>query len=582
MRKQPKGVVGAVALAVAAFTAAIALPVSTVGATTHGVRPQVVLARNPSTHLFLGAMPIASTTRVRGASAPAGAQLTYYGGPVLSNIESVQVKWGSGSYQPFIGTYTASFINQYLGSGVSDWLSEYNTPSSGGTGQSIGRGGTSGSLITITPSVTSSTIQDTQVQTELINQIHAGFLPIPNANTSYAIYFPHGKTICQGGSCSGVAGGFCAYHSTFTVDGVVATYQIMPDNQAGSGDATGCGNGTAQANETSVLSHELIETITDPQVGFATTTAPPVAWYDSTNGEIGDICNASQGSFTGTDGVTYVSQKMFSNTANDCVTTRSTAPSITSSASATFALNSSNTFTATATGLPFPTFSEVGALPSGVGLDTNGTLSGTPTQSGIFPITLTAHNGSGPDSNQSFTLTVQQAPAITSAATATFVKGIKGTFHAASTGTPSAQFSTVGTVPNGVSISGTGVLSGIAQSSGTFKFNIVASNGVAPDASQPFTLKVVNILITTRTLGTATRGKTYSLQLTHLGGVAGFSWSITSPKLPHGLSLSRAGKITGTVSHSVAPGTYSVGITVHDSAKPTHQKATSALTIVVK
>src|SRR5205085_11256321 len=195
-----------------------------------------------------------------------------------------------------------------------DWLTEYNTNLSGGTNQSIGRG-TFGGQYTITPSVTSSTVDDTQIQTEISNQISAGHLPAAttdaagNVNTYYAVFFPHGKTITQGGSSSCVAGGFCAYHGTFTKGSQHLYYGVHPDMQAGSGCDTGCGSGTAFQNYCSVASHELIETVTDAEVGLASVVGPPLAWYDSTNGEIGDICNAQQGTVVGGDGVTYTVQK---------------------------------------------------------------------------------------------------------------------------------------------------------------------------------------------------------------------------------------------------------------------------------
>lgn len=69
----------------------------------------------------------------------------------------------------------------------------------------------------------------------------------------------------------------------------------------------------------SVASHELIEAVTDPAVGLASTFAAPLAWYDRTNGEIGDICNGQQGTTVGGDGVTYTIQLEFSNAANNCV-----------------------------------------------------------------------------------------------------------------------------------------------------------------------------------------------------------------------------------------------------------------------
>ncbi len=580
MQIRPPSAARATALAVVLIVASAATSATSVDAVTQGARTHTALGVNVRTHQAPGAMP-RSTSALRPATiSPPGSHLTYYGGPVLTGIKSVDVLWGSGSYQPFVsGTYMAQFTNQYLGSGVMDWLTEYNTPASGGTGQAIGRGSNVGH-VTITPSVTSATIQDTQIPTELHNQIAAGHLPAPDDNTSYAIFFPQGKTICQGGSCSGEAGGFCAYHGTFTYGSVVATYQVMPDNQAGSGDATGCGNGTPMANETSVFSHELVETITDPQVGFAVSNAPPLAWYDATNGEIGDICNELQGTFTGSDGASYVSQKMFSNTVGDCVTTRTATPAFTSPASASFSKGVFGTFTVTATGLPFPVLHEDGALPKGVSL-VNSVLSGTPTQSGSFPITLHAKN-SVTDTTQAFVLTVRLAPLITSASTTTFVKGLPGTFQVVASGYPAAHFSSVGILPSGVTLTAGGVLSGSPKATGTSNFSIVANNGVLPNSTQPFVLKVVSILITTVTLGTATRGKSYSLQLAHLGGVPGFVWSITTPKLPRGLSISRSGKITGTVRQSVAPGTYSVGVAVHDSAKPIQQKAATVLKLIVK
>jgi hypothetical protein len=82
---------------------------------------------------------------------------------------------------------------------------------------------------------------------------------------------------------------------------------------------SGCGNGTRYQNETSVSSHELIEAVTDAEVGLATTSAPPLAWYDNTNGEIGDICNAQQATVTGGDSRTYTVQREFSNLQNNCV-----------------------------------------------------------------------------------------------------------------------------------------------------------------------------------------------------------------------------------------------------------------------
>src|SRR5207244_2789895 len=108
----------------------------------------------------------------------------------------------------------------------------------------------------------------------------------------------------------------------------------------------------------------------------------------------------------------------------------------TSASSATFGLGSPGSFTVSATGFPAPTFTESGALPAGVSLSGAGVLSGTPTSSGSFPITITAGNGVAPSATQSFTLTVQQPPAFTSATSATFRLGARKTVADGASGVP--------------------------------------------------------------------------------------------------------------------------------------------------
>jgi hypothetical protein len=268
-----------------------------------------------------------------------GGPLTYFGGRVVSNTQVVQVLYGTGSYNAQVaGTSTpsiATFYQGILNSAYVDWLDgEYNTVNPAGTktNQHIGRGSFL-SRVQITPSAArnGTTITDAQIQAELAAQITAGTLPAPtrdaagNNNTYYAVFFPPGKTISQGGSNSCVAGGFCAYHGTISnAGGHEVYYGVHPDMQAGSGCATGCGASTTFNNYTSVASHELIEMVTDPEVGLAATAAPPLAWYDNVNGggEIGDICNAQQAQVTGSDGVSYTIQKEYSNAVNDCIATK--------------------------------------------------------------------------------------------------------------------------------------------------------------------------------------------------------------------------------------------------------------------
>ncbi|MGB6496320.1 MAG: FG-GAP-like repeat-containing protein, partial [Candidatus Acidiferrum sp.] len=118
------------------------------------------------------------------------------------------------------------------------------------------------------------------------------------------------------------------------------------------------------------------------------------------------------------------------NTASASLTVGSPA-AFTSSNAAVFVVGVSASFTITTTGSPTPSISLSGSLPAGLSFTDNGngtaTISGTPLAAstvGAFSITLTAHNGSGPDASQSFTLTLNKGlPTLTWSAPAAITYG---------------------------------------------------------------------------------------------------------------------------------------------------------------
>ena len=235
----------------------------------------------------------------QSAPGPAGAQLTYQGGPVLQAAKIIVVYWGASvdaSVQAGIGAYFADITN----SSYFDWLSEYDA-----NGMTIGRGSYAGQF-TITPSTQAGTLDDTQIGAEVDAQISSGKLPANDANSLYMVYFPPGVTITSGGQQSCVQ--FCAYHSTLQrQNGTNLYYGVMPD--LGGACAGGCGGGSIFQSTTEVSSHEMIEAVTDPAVGINV-----LSWYDNTNGEIGDIC---VGNGDAVDG--YQVQLEWSNKQNACV-----------------------------------------------------------------------------------------------------------------------------------------------------------------------------------------------------------------------------------------------------------------------
>jgi hypothetical protein len=256
-----------------------------------------------------------------GFSCPTAHAISY-GGPVISNIKVYMVLYGTGTYASYITNDTApsmaSFYSQVVNSSYMDWLNEYNTGSI-----KIGRGTYAGKY-SITPSSgnNGTTISDAQVQAELNAQIAAGKLPQPDSNTFFVVHFRAGQTIQSGGnSCQ--AGGFCAYHgSATTATGTEYYYAVVPDFHS-SGCASGCGSSSEYNNVCSTVSHEMVETITDPDVADATVFGPPLGWYwyssDSCQGELADVCNQNQATFAGTDGKTYTVQKIWSNSAAGCI-----------------------------------------------------------------------------------------------------------------------------------------------------------------------------------------------------------------------------------------------------------------------
>jgi hypothetical protein len=476
-----------------------------------------------------------TTGGIIGFAAPAGAHLSYFGGPIISNVQVIQVLYGSGSYNPQVAGSSSptmgNFFADITSTGLISLMQQYNTNISGGTGQVFGNGTFAG-LFQIVPAAgnNGSTITDTQIQSELLAQINAGHLPAPvldalgNPNTLYMIYFPPGKTISQGGSNSCQAGGFCAYHGTTssTLNSKHVLYGVLPDMQAGSGCSTGCGTSTVFGNYTSVTSHELVEAMTDADVGIATTFAAPLAWYDMTNGEIGDICNGQQGSYTA-NGTTYTIQLEFSNSANNCVNfpvvsgpnfTLSASPS---SLTVTQGSSGSSTITVTPSGGFTGSVSlSTSALPSGVtaSFGTNPT-----TGSSVVTFTASSTATTGTSSvtitGTSGTLSHTTSISLTVNATATPNFSLSASPSSLTVKQGTSGSSTISVTPSGgftgsVSLSNSALPSGVTASFGT---NPTTSTSVLTFTASSTATTGTSTITITGTSGTLTHTTTISLTI---------------------------------------------------------------------
>ena len=280
--------------------------------------------------LALAACGSAPVDNFSGGGSTPGPRHTvaYHTGPIIPNVHVIQVLYGSGTYLPEVTSSMRQFYGDVTNSAYLDWLTEYDL--TGTAPQSIGRGNVAGAAITITPSAANSgaTITSNQVKLELAAQVNAKALPAPNGNTLFMVHFPRGVTITNGTlrSCDpnftnqpGIVY-YCGYHdSTTDAAGDPLYFAVLPDFGPGSGcdyattpsAHTPCGTNPANFdNLTAIASHELLESITDPNLN---------AWFeDFTGQEIADICERQYATVNDPSG-TWRVQLAWSNAQQACV-----------------------------------------------------------------------------------------------------------------------------------------------------------------------------------------------------------------------------------------------------------------------
>ncbi len=139
-----------------------------------------------------------------------------------------------------------------------------------------------------------------------------------------------------------------------------------------------------------------------------------------------------------------------------------------------------------------------------------------------------------------------------------------------------------GSLPSGLSLSSSGVISGTPRVSGTFTFTVQVTDSTTPTpltatAARSISVASPPLSLTTTTLPNAIGGTAYSTALAVAGGTSPYAWAVTSGTLPAGLTLSAGGTITGTPS---GQGSSSFTVRVTDASR-TPLVASATLSIVV-
>lgn len=201
-----------------------------------------------------------------------------------------------------------------------------------------------------------------------------------------------------------------------------------------------------------------------------------------------------------------------------------------------------------------------GTIPAGLTFDPNGTLSGTPIAAGNANFTITATDSSGTpgpySASRNYTVTI--APP--------FIELVPLTLPNATFGVPYSQTVTVdgsvgpysfavtsGSLPPGLTLASDGTLAGTPTLGGPRTFTITATD--ATPAPGPYsgaraytlTVDVPALVLPTTTLPDGATDVAYSAQINPAtGGVAPYTYVVTSGELPYGLTMSASGAITGT------------------------------------
>ena len=221
--------------------------------------------------------------------------VTYHGGPTMHISISYTIFWlpsgknfgqtssNNSAYMSLINR----FLNDTSDTSYYNILSQYPDNISG---TPLDKSILGGSYLDTIPYPVDGTqanpLHDSDIQTEVTNAIKANNW-VPGPNKMFHVFTGYGIESCfdpTNFACTFTV--YCAYHDFFTKGSQSIIYSNMPDFNGITGHCTPrqrpFPNSDSYADpEINILSHELFEAVSDPQLN---------AWTDSFSNEIGDKC----------------------------------------------------------------------------------------------------------------------------------------------------------------------------------------------------------------------------------------------------------------------------------------------------
>ena len=532
----------------------------------------------------------AATVTVAPASLPAATVGAAYSQTITA----------SGGTSPYSFAVTSGSLPAGLSLASGGVLS--GTPTAGGTfsftvtatDSSTGAGPYTGSMAyTLTVNAATITVAPASLPAATVGAAYSQTITASGGTSTYSFAvtsgsLPAGLSLATNGALTGTATAGGSF--TFTV--------TATDSSTGTGPYTGSRTYTLTVNAATIavapatlpaatVGAAYSQTITasggTSTYSFAVTSGSlPAGLSLATNGALTGTATAG-GSFTFTVTATDSSTGTGPYTGSRAYTLTVNAPTITVSPTtlpaATVGVVYSQAITAGGGTSPYTFTITAGALPAGLTLGSDGTLSGTATAGGSFSFTVKAvdsSGGSGPyNGTRAYTLTVN-APTIT-IAPATLPSATVAAAYSqsvtASGGTSTYTYTkTAGSLPAGLTLATTGVVSGTPTAGGTFTFTVKAvdsSTGTGPyNGSQIITLTVnaPTITVAPSTLPAATVAALYSQTITASGGTSTYTFAKTAGSLPAGLTLASNGTLSGT---PTAGGSFTFTVTATDSSTGT-------------
>jgi uncharacterized protein YhjY with autotransporter beta-barrel domain len=210
-------------------------------------------------------------------------------------------------------------------------------------------------------------------------------------------------------------------------------------------------------------------------------------------------------------------------------------------------------------------------MPTGITLNPNGLLSGTPSSTTAGTITVTATDSDGNSGYRPYTFNVGTGNSLTFSPGSPLPDGTKGVPYSqtvtANGGSGTGRVYSIigGSLPTGLSLNpNNGAITGTPTGGGPYNFTVFARDDHGNTGQQGYAINIiVPITVNPVNLPNGTTGTPYNQTVSASNGTAPYSFAVTAGGLPPGLTLNaNSGAITGTPN---AAGSYGFTIEATDA-----------------